>query len=142
MAAPTLYMLLAGLASAACFAVVFRTPRRYYIHTVFIGFCSAAAMTFLPATWNVGFTSFLTALLIACMSHGFARWAKAPAQCFLIPGVIYLVPGSDIYRAFSAALAHQMDEATSFGLAAVTITVGISLGILLASWLVPPKRTL
>lgn len=133
---------LAAIIGAACFAVLFRTPKRYFLHTVFIGFCSGVGIRSFPATWHVGFSTFVTALSVASLSHIFARASRAPAQCFLIPGVIFLVPGTVIYRAFSAALEHKIDEAMTLCLAAITITIGISFGILLANWLVPPRKTL
>lgn len=80
--------------------------------------------------------------MIGGISHIFARTTSAPAQCFLIPGVIFLVPGTYIYRAFSAALAGHGEEAVQLSLAAVSITCGVSFGILLANWLVPAKKTL
>ena len=89
-----------------------------------------------------GFATFITALGIGCLSHVFARTTRAPAQCFLIPGVMFLVPGTYIYRAFSAALDRKLEEAATLSLATVTITVGISFGLLLANWLVPAKKTL
>lgn len=137
-----LFHYLAALVGAAGFAVVFRTPRRYFFHTVIIGFCSAIGSSLFPKTLHVGLSTFFTALGIACMSHVFARLTRAPAQCFLIPGVIFLVPGTYIYRAFSAALEQKMDDAVNLGLAAVTITVGISFGLLLANWAVPTRKTL
>lgn len=127
---------------AAGFAVVFRTPRRYLPATICVGVCSFLGMAYFPKGWNVGFATFVVALAMASLSHIFARYTRAPAQCFLIPGVMFLVPGTYIYRAFSAALAENLDDAATLALAAVTITVGISFGLLLANWLVPSRKAL
>jgi uncharacterized membrane protein YjjB (DUF3815 family) len=131
-----------ALAGAASFAVVFRTPRRYVLHTVFIGFVSGVGIRMCPPAWPVGFATFLVAVAVASLSHLFARASRAPAQCFLIPGVIFLVPGTTIYRAFSAALAGAMADAGALALKAVTVTVGISFALLLANWVVPARKTL
>lgn len=131
-----------ALVGAICFAIVFRTPIRYFPHTVCVGFVSCLAPRYLPAAWHVGFSTFVAALITASLAHAFARFTSAPAQCFLIPGVIFLVPGTSIYRAFSAALQSQMQQAVILSLQAVSITCGISFGILLANWLVPSRKTL
>ena len=133
---------ISALIGAICFAVVFRTPRKYFAQTIVIGFISCMAPRFLPADWSVGFATFVIALGIGALSHAFARITGAPAQCFLIPGIIFLVPGTYIYRAFSAALAQQTREAAALGLTAVTITCGISFGLLFANLIVPSKKTL
>lgn len=131
-----------AMIGAAGFAVVFRTPKRYFFHTMLVGCCSCLGMAYAPKQWNVGFATFVVALAMASLSHVFARYTRAPAQCFLIPGVMFLVPGTYIYRAFSAALENDLADAVTLALAAVTITVGISFGLLLANWLVPSRKTL
>lgn len=137
---PAYYVM--ALLGALCFAIVFRTPRRYLPHTTFIGFCSAAGLTVFPDSWHTGIVTFFTAIGIGCMGHLLARFTRAPAQCFLIPGVILLVPGTYAYRSFSAALAENGDVAVALALTAVTITFSISFGLLLANWLVPSRKTL
>jgi uncharacterized membrane protein YjjB (DUF3815 family) len=134
--------LLVAVSGASGFAVVFRTPKRYFPATVLVGVCSCLGMAYFPKQWNVGFATFVVALAMASLSHVFARYTRAPAQCFLIPGVMFLVPGTTIYRAFSAALENKINDAITIALAAVTITVGISFGLLLANWLVPTRKTL
>lgn len=131
-----------ALVGASCFAIVFRTPKRYLVQTVFVGFASCIAPRFLPAQWHVGFTTFVVALGIGALSHLFARATAAPAQCFIIPGVIFLVPGTYIYRAFTAALQESTVQAWALALAAISITCGVSFGLLIANWLVPSRKTL
>ena len=137
-----LLMIGAALLGSAAFAVAFRTPRRYFWLTVLIGACPFLMLKLLPPDWNSGFSSFLAALLAGCMSHLAAKVTKAPAQCFLIPGVILLVPGTYIYRAFNAAMGHRIDEALGLGLSAFAITLGVSFGVLLANWVVPSRKPL
>jgi uncharacterized membrane protein YjjB (DUF3815 family) len=130
------------LVAAACFAVVFRTPRRYFVATILVGFCSGTGLSLCPPAWHPGFSAFVTALAVACLSHVLARATRAPAQCFLIPGVMFLVPGTVIYRSFAAALDKRMDAATDLALQALTIALGVSFGLLLANLVVPPRKTL
>lgn len=143
--ADKLPMIIAALVGAACFAVSFRTPRRYLPHTISIGFLAGIAIHYLPSqssASNVGFSTLIVAVGVGVLSHIFARWTGIPAQSFLLPGVMFLVPGTYIYRAFTKALEEDFRASIDLFIAAVTITFGISLGLLLANWLVPPKRTL
>ena len=133
---------ISALLGALCFAVVFRTPKKFLPHATFIGFLSLIGLNAFPKAWHLGLKTFFTALLIGSVAHIFARLTRAPAQCFLIPGVILLVPGTYVYRSFSAALGDNVQEATNLALVAVTITFAISFGILIANWIVPSKRTL
>jgi uncharacterized membrane protein YjjB (DUF3815 family) len=128
-------IIIAALIGAAAFAILFRTPRRYFLLTTLIGALPLILLRTVPNDGNIGFGNFVAALLAGCMSHGAARLAKAPAQCFLIPSVILLVPGTYIYRAFNASLGRHFDDALSIGLTATVITLGISFGLLLSNWL-------
>lgn len=132
----------AALIGAIGFAVVFRTPRHYFPQTVLVGLFAGIAPRLLPDVWSVGFTTFIAALGCGVISHVFARMTRAPAQCFLIPSIIFLVPGTTIYRAFSAALQDDTTAAVGLALNAVTTTCGITFGLLIASWLVPSRKTL
>ena len=56
-------LIAAALLGAAAFAIVFRTPRRYFWLTVLIGACPFILIKLIPTDWNIGFDSFLAALL-------------------------------------------------------------------------------
>ncbi len=60
----------------------------------------------------------------------------------MIPGVIFLVPGTTIYKALTAALERHYTDAVALGATAAAITIGVSFGVLLANWLVPSRKTL
>lgn len=131
-----------ALFGSLCFAILFRTPVKYMPLTVLIGFIACVGIHTFPADWHVGYTSFIMAMAIGSISHVFARITKAPAQCFLIPGVIFLVPGTYLYRAFSAGMAQDINTVATTLFTAIIITLGISSGLLVANWIVPSRQTL
>lgn len=47
---------------------------------------------------HIVFRSFAAALIVALVSHSFARILKAPVTVFLISGILPLVPGTGMYR--------------------------------------------
>lgn len=130
------------LFGSLCFAITYRAPRRYFFLTVLIAFISGTMLRMMPPNWHIGASTFFVSLLISSLSHVFARLTRAPAQCFLIPGIIFLVPGAVIYRAFNHALEGDLSAAEGLGISAFAITLGISFGILIANWVVPPRKAL
>lgn len=133
---------LVALISAACFAIVFRTPKRYFVHTVALGMLTCASIHLMPNPKHIGFSTFVTSVVVGCLSHVLARTTGKPAQGFLIPSVIFMVPGTYVYRAFTNAMAKDYLVTAELMLTATTITLAISFGLLLASWIVPPRQTL
>jgi uncharacterized membrane protein YjjB (DUF3815 family) len=131
-----------ALMAAACFAIVFKTPRRYFIHTVALGMLSGVGIHLFPPHVHVGFSTFTVALVVGCLSHLLARATGKPAQAFIIPSVMFLVPGAYLYRGFSQAMAKDYTMMGESFLTAISITLAISFGLLLANWVVPAKRAL
>jgi len=131
-----------ALLGGACFAIIFRIPRRYFIHASLLAMLAKIITELMTPHSHIAFSTFIASLLIAAISHLFARITGKPAQAFLIPGVMYLVPGVTIYRAFSAALAGDFKTMGTMLVLALTITASISVALLIANWVVPSRRTL
>ena len=133
---------LVALLGGACFAVVFRIPRRYFIHASLLSMLAKITVEIVSTRAHVAFATFIASFLIATISHLFARSTGKPAQAFLIPGVMYLVPGTSVYKAFSAAVANDFVTMNTTIVLSITITASISFALLLANWIVPSRRTL
>lgn len=80
--------------------------------------------------------SLVAALAICLWSETLARIRKAPANTFLIPGIVPLLPGSALYRCMSAVVQQDMDVFIQKGVETLLVAVGIAGGILVASELV------
>lgn len=80
--------------------------------------------------------SLVAALSICLWSETLARIRKAPANTFLIPGIVPLLPGSALYRAMSSVVHQDMDVFIQKGVETLMVAVGIAGGILIASELV------
>jgi uncharacterized membrane protein YjjB (DUF3815 family) len=131
-----------ALLGGTCFAIVYRIPRRYFAHAALLAMLAKITITLIGQKSHIAFATFLTSLAIAVLSHLFARSTGKPAQAFLIPGVMYLVPGTPLYKAFSAALASDFQTMSQSLVLTITVTASISFALLLANWVVPSKRTL
>ena len=130
------------LLGSASFAVAFKVPKRFFLHAVFLAFCGRSLLTLLETEHQIALVTLVVAFLIAAASHLLARFTSAPAQAFLIPGIIFLVPGTYIYRAFSAALSDHTSEAIQHILTVVSVATAISFALLLANWILPSRKSL
>jgi uncharacterized membrane protein YjjB (DUF3815 family) len=130
------------LLTSASFAVLFKTPRRYFFHVVGIGVIAGTSSRFFSQLPDPIYSTFFVAAVVAILSHLLAKRTGSPAQVFLTPGIIILVPGIKLYQSFSAAMADDITKAMQFLLYAVGITCAISFAILLANWIVPSRKEL
>ncbi|MCX6116004.1 MAG: threonine/serine exporter family protein [Proteobacteria bacterium] len=130
------------LMGGACFAIVYKIPIRYFFHAAVLAMLAKLSMEFLQPHSHIAFSTFLTSFAIASISHIIARITGKPAQAFLVPGVMYLVPGTAIYKGFSAALVNDFSVTVPSLISTLTTTAAISFALLLANWVVPSKRTL
>ena len=130
------------LLGSASFAVAFKVPKRYFAHAVILAFCGRVALTVLESEHQIALATLAVAFIIALISHLLARYTSAPSQAFLIPGIIFLVPGTYIYRAFSAALADHTAEAVHHVLTVMSVATAISFALLLANWIFPSRKSL
>ncbi len=88
-----------GFGAVVTLSLIFCVPRRFLI---WAGFTGAAGWCVYQGHLTTGAgempAMFLAALLVAVISHLFARRFRAPVSIFLVPGVLPLVPGVGMYR--------------------------------------------
>ena len=85
--------------AVVCLATVLNVPKRYLVYD---GIAAAAGWLVYLLAMKQGITEmitmFLSTVVIALLSHLFARMFKAPVTVFLIPGILPIVPGVGMYR--------------------------------------------
>ncbi len=94
-------------------------------------------------TEHVFFSCVTAAALTALYAEMMARWKKAPVTIFLIPSVLPLIPGSNLYYAVSAAVQDRTAEAIFQGSLTLQYTAAIALGCSLtgAFWMMNRKKS-
>ncbi len=121
--------ILAAVLGTVGFSIMFSVPREYYPLCGFVG--GAGWMIYclvLPYAAAPGAT-LAAAVLVVFLSRLFAVWRRCPVTIFLIPGIIPLVPGGDIYWMAYYIVMDQVETAAEKGFEAVKIAVAIVLGI-------------
>lgn len=132
-----LQILCAGLGTFA-FALFFHVRPRHLLLATLGGALSwlLYLAVFYQGRGSV-FLSALAASLGVCLwAEILARVRKAPANIFLIPGIIPLLPGGALYYTMSALIAGDMDTVVAKGRETGLMALGIVVGILIASELV------
>lgn len=80
-------------------ALAFGVPRKFLVYSAVVGAIDwLVYLICLNRGLGLSMSVFLTTLVIAFISHAFARKFKAPVTVFLIPGILPLVPGVGTYR--------------------------------------------
>lgn len=116
------------------FSLMFRVrPCHLPVATLGGALCWSCYLLVWQGSANV-FLSTLTATALICIwSEAMARMRKAPANIFLIPGIIPLLPGGAMYYAMSGILYKDMDLFTKKGQEVAFVAVGIAAGIVVGS---------
>ena len=129
-------ILCGGLGTLA-YALFFHVrPRHLLLAT--LGGALSWLLYLLVLAWDGNvFLSALEASMGVCLwSEGMARVRKAPANIFMIPGIIPLLPGGALYYTMSALIGGDMDTVMLKGKETGLMALGIVVGILVASELV------
>ena len=80
-------------------ALAFGVPRKFLVYSAVVAAISwCVYLISLESGLDLVVSVFIATLVIAFISHTFARRFKAPVTVFLIPGILPLVPGVGTYR--------------------------------------------
>jgi len=123
------HILLSGIA-ALCFAVIFNAPRKELLSCSFTG--AFGLFIYLLAeknTLSLPFATFLGAVAVATIARLLSYTRSSPSTLFLIPGIIPLVPGANMYNTMKAVLENNLTlfyfEGTNTLKLAGVIAIGI-----------------
>jgi len=115
------------------FAVLFGTPRRYYLTCGLTGMVGWAVYIMLNSLISPAGAAFFGALAVALTSTLLAVWRKCPTTVFLICGIIPLVPGGGIFWTAYHLVANHLRLAATTGFTALKVTIAIAGGIIIAA---------
>ena len=124
------------------FAVLFRVPAREAPWTVLTGavvyFVARAGTASFGPDLGVG----LGAFVLAAIANLYARLRRRPAAILLVPSLMLLVPGSIGFRSLLSLLERNVLSGVETAFQMVMAGVSLVTGLLLANWILPPKRAL
>ncbi|MDO5551785.1 MAG: threonine/serine exporter family protein [Lachnospiraceae bacterium] len=99
MVAEILIRSLGAFFAVISFGLLLELPQKYLMHAGCVGGCGWLVYLVVEfCAFSEPLAAFLSSLVVACMSHIFARKLKAPVMVFLVAGILPSVPGASIYR--------------------------------------------
>lgn len=124
------------------FAIFFAAPRQFLALSMVGGgiawLVTGLATRHLPS----GLAPFLAAFSVAAFANFCARKTERPAQVFLLPGLVLLVPGSFGFLSLEAFLRGAFVDGAAKGFEMFLVAGAIVTGLLLANVLVPARKFL
>lgn len=129
-------ILCAGLGTLG-FALFFQVRKQHLITASLGG--ALSWLCYLAVRENCAgvFLSSLVASAVICLwSEAMARVRKAPANVFLIPGIVPLLPGGALYYAMSGIVSGDLEQFVQKGKETALVAVGIAGGIVIGSEIV------
>ncbi len=121
---------IAAFLAVVFFGLLLEMPRRYLIDAGIVG--GAAWLVYLlTVQWSGSniLAAFASTLVVAFISHIFARWFKAPVTAFLVAGILPAVPGASIYRCVFYVIRNDRSLATYYLVETLQIAGAIAVAI-------------
>jgi uncharacterized membrane protein YjjP (DUF1212 family) len=136
----TLYPAL--LLAPAAFAVLFRTAPRDIVWVMVTGIAGFAGARLGSLLLGPALGTFVGAVLIGLLGNFLARALKRPSTLLLVPGIVFLFPGSFGFGSFSKFIENDILSGITIAFELVLATVALVTGLLLANAILPPRRAL
>ena len=128
---PYIIQTLMGAIGAVGFAILFNVRGKKLILFFLGGALDWAVYLLCTQNGSNMFVGLLFATMTAALtSEVLARVLRAPVLILLVPMLIPLIPGSDLYRSMDALIRGDQARFLSHGASAITAAGAISLGII------------
>jgi uncharacterized membrane protein YjjP (DUF1212 family) len=120
----------------------FKAALKDYIWILIIGLISVSSSNFVSSHYNVLLGTFIGALSVTLVSNLFSKYFKRPVLLMLLPGIIFLVPGSLGFK--SIELFFHSDALLGMELAFQVAKIALALvtGLLFGNVFINPKRNI
>ncbi len=136
-------LVLATAVAGAAFSVLVGVPRRYL--PAALGSCLAAGI-FVEAAQlrfaQASLSAFFGALATGLYANMMARWTRRPAQLFLVPGIVLLVPGTFGFLSFGKLFEGDVTGGASGAFQTLMVGAALATGIVVANAALPPRKAL
>lgn len=146
-ALPQIVEIVAAVAAAGSFAILFQAARRdvpLVMASAILGYvitrAAGAWLGFADGTFAGGV--FFASLTMAALSNLYGRFAHRPGALVRVPGIMLLVPGSVGFRALGFVMEKDYTVGFDTLVAVLSALLALTAGLLFGALLVPPRRHL
>jgi len=144
---PFLVEVIASVAAAGSFAILFKASRRdvpLVMASAILGYVltrlAGNVLGFGEGTFAGGV--FFASLTIAALANLYGRFAGRPGALVRLPGIMLLVPGSVGFRALGFVMEKDYTVGFDTLVAVLSALLALTAGLLFGALLVPPRRFL
>ena len=117
--------------ATAGFCIVFNIPKKQMLFSGLLGVVSWGAYILLRGPVGPVVATFAATCIIVLMSRVFAVIRKCPAILLLVPGIIPLAPGSEMYYTAYYFVRNDTAKAGEHGFLTLKLAFAIVLGIIM-----------
>lgn len=127
-----IFRLLAAFGAALCFSVLFSVDKKQLMFCGLAGSITVVVYTLLKEVTTGAAAVLATAVAITLISRELAIIRRSPVTVFLVPGIIPLAPGADMYNMMYAAVTGSHTDVSTYGYEALAVAGAVAIGIALA----------
>jgi len=145
---PAIVEVVATLAAAFSFAILFRAARRdvpIVMASAVLGYVlTRAGNSWFAPSESVTFAGavFFSSLVMAALANLYGRVVGRPGTLVRLPSIMLLVPGSVGFRGLASLMERDYTLGMDTAVAVLSALVALMAGLLFGSVLVPPRRYL
>ena len=114
-------------------------PRSALLYAGFIGGCGWSISLLIPqgSGQELFLATFLSTLVVGCISRGIAALQRVPPILYLLPGVVPFLPGYTLYQGMLTITEGKSINGLVLLIQAIAIAGTIAMGIALSSLITP-----
>jgi len=137
----TVIQVIGAFFAVVTIAVLNGVPKKYLIYSGTVGAAGWAVYLLMRyVDVNEAMAMFVAALVVAVVSHVYARVLKAPVTLFLVCGILPLVPGVAMYRVVYYLLISDTVTAGHYAVTTASVTGAIALAVFLVDTVFKLKK--
>lgn len=141
-ALPELTLLAAPLISALGFGILLKARPAHALPVLAAAGIALAGSRLGGRFLGPELGAFVGALMVASAAHFYARERNRPISVMLVPGILFMVPGSVGFLSVSALLENDPVGAITTAFRMFLIAMALASGTIVASAAVPPRRAI
>lgn len=127
--------------AAVCVSMMFAVPRKLLVAAT-LAYAVGWAVTSGTRLWPGPMSVFVASCAVSLVANGAARITNRPAQVFILPALVLLVPGSFGFLSLEAFLRGELLGGAAKGFEMLLVASAIVTGLLIANVVLPSRKLL
>lgn len=141
-ALPVIYIVPAMLITSVTFTVIFSAKRSDYVWVLLSGIITYGSLRLCNIFLSPVLSVFIASFTIGIFSNLFAKIRNRPSLITLLPGIIFLVPGSVGIKGLNLLFENNMLEGIDSSIQMFILSITIVTGLFIANIFLSPRKGL